>query len=289
VTIFIDPECLVENDQSRLAEGKAPPLMRQPPPHQPPPVNPLLTFAEAFLNLQADIPRIPKGTQGQVGTRTYMYENLADMWDAVQPILHRHGFIWITKPDMRYPDGHPPLFVLAYNLHHVPSGESETGDYPLPNSTPQTMGGAITYAKRYALKAVLQIQTKEDDDDAAAAEHEATTADKATKGADWTPPADPKSRRAARQRDTAGEENEFQTPGPDDEHAKTQPGTINETQRRRLQILYRQTGRHSHDDHMAAIAKYLPGVTVTSTNELSFRDAETLARKLASEKAAPDA
>jgi hypothetical protein len=40
---------------------------------------------------------------------------------------------------------------------------------------------------------------------------------------------------------------------------------------------------------MAAIARYLPGVTVTSTNELSFRDAETLARKLASEKAGPDA
>jgi hypothetical protein len=265
-----------------------PPLMRQPPPHQPPPVP---AFAEAFLALQADIPRITKGSEAQVGTRKTSYANLPSIWDAIAPLLKQHGFIWITKPDLRYRDGQPPLFVLAYKLLHVPTGGSEEGDYPLPNSTPQTMGGAITYARRYALQAVLQIQTTDDDDDAVSAEAEAQEQRKAaaTKGADWTPPADPKSRRAARQRDTAGEENEYQTPGPDDEHAKTQPGSINETQRRRLQILYRQTGRHSHGDHMAAIAEYLPGVTVTETAQLSFRDAETLARKLASEKAPPDA
>jgi len=241
------------------------------------------TFGEAFLELQSQIPRITKTAEAQVGTRKTSYADLPSIHEAVFPILHRHRFAWHTDPDLLRPEGQQPQFVLRWELEFIPTGQTRAGVYPLPSNTPQTMGGAITYARRYVLNAVLGIAPAEDDDDAAGAETEAA----ADKGTNWTPPADPKTRRMQRQRDTAGEETEYQTPGPDDEAAKAAPGSINVSQRRRLQILYRQTGRHSHDDHMAAISKYLPGVTVTGTDQLSFREAETLARRLAAEKTSP--
>jgi ERF superfamily len=63
--------------------------------------------------------------------------------------------------------------VLAYRLYHAPSGQAIGGDYPLSSSTPQTMGGAITYARRYCLLAVTGAAPDEDDDDAQAAEQAA--------------------------------------------------------------------------------------------------------------------
>jgi len=244
-----------------------------------PAAGPPLSFAEAFARLQADIPRITRGTEGQVGTRRYSYANLANIQDVIWPILDRHGFIWITEPDLKFRDGQPPLFVLAWELQYVPTGESRTGLYPLATGTPQTQGGQLTYAARYALTRVLNITTAEDDDDAAAAEAEATKG-----AADWKPPADPRTRRAARERDTAGEENEWQTPGPGDTEAKNQPGSISDSQKRMLQARFREAGYHTHEDHMRAIAKHLPGVTVTGTAQLSFTQAADLARRLAAKK-----
>jgi hypothetical protein len=60
-------------------------------------------------------------------------------------------------------------FVLRYTLTHVPSGEFQTGDYPLNLSDPQKMGSAITYARRYALLAVTGIAAEDEDDDGDAA------------------------------------------------------------------------------------------------------------------------
>jgi hypothetical protein len=58
--------------------------------------------------------------------------------------------------------------VLAYKLLHE-SGEFEGGEYPLPpNGTPQQMGSAITYARRYTFCAVTGVVSEEDDDGKAA-------------------------------------------------------------------------------------------------------------------------
>lgn len=122
------------------------------------------SLATALVNLQADLPRIAKEDKGQAGNRETRYASLATITDAVFPVLHAHGFAWICRPDMDV-----DKFLLRYRLLHAPTGESIEGDYPLPASNPQTMGGAITYARRYALCAVLGIAPAEDDDDAEAA------------------------------------------------------------------------------------------------------------------------
>jgi hypothetical protein len=125
------------------------------------------SLAEALITLQASLPHITKASTGQAGNRETKYANLSTITDAVLPRLAALGLYWTCKPTMDV-----DRFVLRYKLGHV-SGEADEGDYPLPNSNPQTIGGAITYARRYALCAVLGLAPAEDDDDAAAASKEA--------------------------------------------------------------------------------------------------------------------
>lgn len=119
------------------------------------------SLAAALVQLQAALPRIVKDDRAQAGNRVTSYANLNTITDAVFPILAGHGFAWICRPTLAI-----EKFVLHYQLLHAPSGEAIEGEYPLPASNPQTMGGAITYARRYALCAVLGIAPAEDDDDA---------------------------------------------------------------------------------------------------------------------------
>ncbi len=81
-------------------------------------------------------------------------------------LLGEHGLAWVTRPTVV--DGR---FVLAYELRHT-SGEAITGEYPLTGGTPQEIGSAITYARRYCLCSVTGVAPESDDDDAQAARHQ---------------------------------------------------------------------------------------------------------------------
>jgi hypothetical protein len=125
------------------------------------------SLAEALITLQANLPHITKDSTGQAGNRETKYANLSTITDAVLPRLAELGLYWICRPTMN-----EDRFVLAYSLRHA-SGEFITGEYPLPTGNPQTQGGSITYARRYALCAVLGLAPAEDDDDANRASQEA--------------------------------------------------------------------------------------------------------------------
>jgi hypothetical protein len=130
------------------------------------------SLAEALAMLQTKLPRIGKANTADVvtqkGSYKYTYANLAQISRALLPILGELGLSFTAKPTTV--DGR---FVLAYKLLHS-SGESEPGEYPLPTGgTPQSMGSAITYARRYCLCAVTGVAPDDDDDDGAAAEAEA--------------------------------------------------------------------------------------------------------------------
>ena len=124
------------------------------------------SLAEALITLQANLPHIRKTATGQAGNRETRYADLATITELVFPLMAALGLYWTCKPMMDV-----DRFVLRYKLGHI-SGESDEGDYPLPVGTPQTQGGSITYARRYALCAVLGLAPAEDDDDAAAASRE---------------------------------------------------------------------------------------------------------------------
>jgi len=123
------------------------------------------TLAAALITLQASLPRITKDSTGQAGNRETKYANLSTITDAVFPRLAGLGLYWICQPTLQE---NGERFVLRYRLTHAATGESVGGEYPLPVGNPQTQGGSITYARRYALCAVLGLAPAEDDDDAAA-------------------------------------------------------------------------------------------------------------------------
>jgi hypothetical protein len=124
----------------------------------------------ALAVLQADLPKIAKGETAQVksdkGNYSYKYADLADVSQHILPRLSAVGLAFTSRPTLI--DGQ---FVLAYSLTHL-SGEREDGVYPLPSTgSPQQIGSAITYARRYSLCAVTGAAPDSDDDDAAGAEH----------------------------------------------------------------------------------------------------------------------
>src|SRR5258707_12352519 len=126
----------------------------------------------ALGQLQAQVARGAKGQEARVETRTggmykYAYADLTDVSAVLLPLLASCGLAFTACPTLTLDYD---KFVLDYQLIHV-SGEKVGGFYPLPMSgTPQQIGSAITYAKRYALCAVTGLAPGGDDDDSQAAE-----------------------------------------------------------------------------------------------------------------------
>lgn len=91
------------------------------------------------------------------------YASLAGIIDHVRPLLHKHGMA-VTQLVNRES-------VTTMLVHE--SGESLSAETAIlcrePNN-PQAYGSAITYARRYALTAILGISSDDDDDGNAAAQ-----------------------------------------------------------------------------------------------------------------------
>ena len=120
-------------------------------------------LAAALAAVQGELTVIAKTELAKVPTKTggsysYTYANLAGVSGAVLPLLSRHGLAFITMPTLNEKD----RLVLAWELVHE-SGENRTGVYPLVGVTPQEIGSAITYARRYILSSVTGAATDDDD------------------------------------------------------------------------------------------------------------------------------
>ena len=99
------------------------------------------------------------------------YADLASVWDVARGPLSKYGLCIIQIPEILV-DGIVLITVLGHS-----SGEFITSRYPITpmkqardqgwvlSNDPQSIGSAITYAKRYALAAMLGIATSDDDDD----------------------------------------------------------------------------------------------------------------------------
>lgn len=141
---------------------------------------PPATLAASLALVQSQLPKITKDKTAQVrsdkGNYSYSYADLAAVTAEVLPLLGRCGLAWVTRPTFN-DEGR---FVLAYQLLHA-AGETIDGEYPLPGSgTPQAMGSAITYARRYTLCSVTGVAPDTDDDDAAHATEQARPGQKTT-------------------------------------------------------------------------------------------------------------
>ena len=127
-------------------------------------VAPRSKVCAALVAAQADLRNPPKDKTANTGTYSYKYADLASILDLVRPILAKHGLA-ITQ-DVQMEDGR--LLIHSRLIH----SSGECLDFgPLAGSVGsswQQTGGGITYARRYALQAILGIAADEDDDAATA-------------------------------------------------------------------------------------------------------------------------
>lgn len=91
------------------------------------------------------------------------YASLSAVLDAVKPTLNKHGLV-LTQ-EIRHGNNEPGSVRVTTRIVHAASGE-QTQDaqvIPLVKVDPQGHGSAVTYARRYAIQAMLGIASEDDD------------------------------------------------------------------------------------------------------------------------------
>lgn len=91
------------------------------------------------------------------------YADLASCWDACRGPLSKQGLSVVQGMDVS--DGH--LYLITRLLHMSGQWISSTTPVTPKDDTPQGMGSALTYARRYALTAMVGVAQVDDDGNAA--------------------------------------------------------------------------------------------------------------------------
>lgn len=125
--------------------------------------HPKLNLWGAVLAFQAEAPALQKDKINPAFRSKYL--SLDTLMEQVMPLLNKHGLIWLTAPNFQAHGGQVEP-NLSYRLIHAESGEETSGTVPLilAKRDMQGLGSAVTYARRYALMAVLGLVADEDDD-----------------------------------------------------------------------------------------------------------------------------
>lgn len=215
-------------------------------------------LAQALAILQTRLPKIEKSQTADVPTKNggsykYTYADLAQITRELMPILGELGLSFTARPTMT-----DDRFVLAYKLMHV-SGEFESGEYPLPtNGTPQAVGSAITYARRYCLCAVTGV-APEDDDGAAA--------------------------QAAAERPNGGDRSNWRAAPP--VQANGNSATASKPQLQKLHVLFSQAEWTDKGDRLRAAAAIV-GRPLESSTQMTRQEASKVIDTLTKVVADPD-
>ena len=127
-------------------------------------------IAPALVAALGQLTELKRGRTAKVemkggGSYSYKYADLSDAMTEVRPVLAQHGLVVSQSIGA---DG-PRLVVRTILLHT--SGQMLVSDgLPMTaTGTPQAIGSAITYARRYSLLAALGIATEDDEGQRAAA------------------------------------------------------------------------------------------------------------------------
>lgn len=128
-------------------------------------------LAAALVKAQAEMPTAAKDARNpHLNTQ---YADLASVWIAAKGALTKHGLAVLQRPGLRPRPESGPIVTVETILAHT-SGEwvaSEVALTPAPdkagNWTPQIIGSAITYGRRYGLAAMVGVVADDDDGHAA--------------------------------------------------------------------------------------------------------------------------
>ena len=99
------------------------------------------------------------------------YADLASVWDACRPVLAENGLSVIQLPSAV-----GPVVTVETVLAHK-SGEWISGSLSMTaqQNTPQGIGSAITYGRRYGLGAIVGVSPEDDDGHAASTPRHTTS------------------------------------------------------------------------------------------------------------------
>lgn len=108
---------------------------------------------KALFEASKELHAVPRDAQGNFGT----YTTLESLIDYTKPLLARHGLFILQR------------FIndsISTMIVHPDSGQTLESTYKLvaEKQTPQSYGAAITYARRYAILALLGIASGDDPD-----------------------------------------------------------------------------------------------------------------------------
>ena len=123
----------------------------------------LIAAQQAFAPITKDntIKQSGVSRQGKEYNLTYKYADLGSVLAAVTPALHENGLAISQCMDIK--DGQP---VITTILLHANSTQTLTSYIPIiwaDKTDPQKFGGGITYSRRYAIMAMLNLNAEDDD------------------------------------------------------------------------------------------------------------------------------
>lgn len=95
------------------------------------------------------------------------YADLQSVWDAIRGPLTKNGLMVTQHPSVSFDGEGAVVDVLTLLSHTSDQWVESILSMPLPNPTPQAIGSAITYARRYALQSVVGVAPMDDDGEAA--------------------------------------------------------------------------------------------------------------------------
>lgn len=130
-------------------------------------------FSAALCGFQAEMPTIFKRRTAEVktstgGSYTYKFESFDDVMREASPVLAKYGIVVTFNTEQL---DNPPRLKILVRIRVGSFFEDKSFSCPVPTdvkiSEPQKFGQALSYAKRYALKAALNIvSTDQEDNDA---------------------------------------------------------------------------------------------------------------------------
>ncbi len=113
-------------------------------------------IAGALVKFQASVSKVAKEANNPFFKSKYA--SLANILDTIQKPLSECGLAISQFPDEN---------ALTTIILHADSGEWMESSYVMPvakQNDPQAMGSAMTYARRYALGSILNLNIDDDDD-----------------------------------------------------------------------------------------------------------------------------
>lgn len=227
-------------------------------------------LAVALAKVQTELPKLERDRTVEVekksgGSYSYSYVTLANLNDAILPLLSKHGLSFAALPGT----GEDGKMCLRYHLLHE-SGEQLSGEFPISGEGGiQMVGGRITYARRYVLAALVGVAADEDD--------ESQLADSKPSTAKRAAPARKQAQAATQGRTAQRQQAAAPPPLPGEEPT----GLLSRDQSKKIHALFNDRGldKDHRDERLAYTAKVI-GREIATSNELSASEAHKVIEAL---------